>query len=179
MKQRRKNNHYFLLKVSARNTIRLPVKARNANATVILSRTLQDVLSGSERGMAVACANAQCALRENGNAFPHPVFMAEFTDNRAYIVDKLDKRGVPKSCVVYAHSEGKFQKQFDTKSKNQLAKMSGLEKRFILTPVTVHKTPGKSGTRSPLYGKKRSIAVNKGSIARALRAGLVLDPKAA
>jgi hypothetical protein len=173
-----KRKHYFLLKVSARKTIRLGVKARNATSSVILSRTLGDIASGTE-GMSITCANAECALRQNGEAFPHPVYLAEFTDNRAYIVDKLNKQGVPISCVVYAHKQGKFQKQFDTKGKRSLAKMSGAEGFFVLSPI------GKrTGSSKPQpnpggrYGTRKS-AISRGAIARAARAGIVLDARAA
>lgn len=180
MATKRKNLHYFLIKVSNRNTIRIGVKARNAAQPVVLSREMIDIMAGTE-GMAVTCANAQCALRQNGTAFPHSVYMAEFTDNRAYIVDKLNVRGEPSSCVVYSHNEGAFQKQFDTKGKNKLAKMSGVEKRFVLYPPAPRNAPGHGishgGTSGP-NGKARKTPMSKGAIARAERAGINLHPKA-
>jgi len=180
MTVRRKQMHYFLLKISAKKTIRLGVKARNATSNVILSRTLTDVMSGTE-GLSVTCANAECALRQNGEAFPHPVYLAEFTDNRAYIVDKLDKRGVPSSCVVYAHNQGKFQKQFDTKGKRQLAKMSGVEGMFVLSPIG-QRTGGADRTNSGGTQRghaKRKTEITRGAVARAMRAGINLRPEAA
>jgi hypothetical protein len=179
--KRTHRKHYFLLRVSAKKTIRLGVKARNATSSVILSRTLGDVAAGTE-GMSITCANAECALRQNGETFPHPVYLAEFTDNRAYIVDKLNKQGVPTSCVVYAHNQGKFQKQFDTKGKRSLAKMSGAEGFFVLSPIRQSRSPGKGvshgGTSGP-NGKARKTQINRGAIARAARAGIVLDARAA
>lgn len=176
---KRKNLHYFLLKVTGNQTIRLAVKARNASQPVTLSREMVDVMKGTE-GMAVTCANALCALRMNGAAFPHPVYLAEFTDNRAYVVDKLDKRGVPISCVVYAHGEGEFQKEFDTKTKQRLAKMSGVEKQFMLRPIGVRQGTAKQPHHSPGgTGTKRKTVMGKGAIARAMRAGITLNTKAA
>ncbi len=174
--------HYFLIKISPRNTIRLGVKVRDAKSPVALSRVMADIMAGTE-GLSVTCANAICALRLNGEAFPHPVYMAEFTDNRAYFVDKLDKRGTPISCVRYAHNEGAFQKSYDTKSKSRMAKMSGVEKTFVLSPPPpagngmARRGSTSSGTT---YAKRQAkkTAFSKGAIARAERAGIQLNPKA-
>ncbi len=172
--------HYFLIKISGKKTIRLGVKVRDAKSPVVISRTMADVMAGAE-GLSVTCANAVCALRQDGETIGHPVYMAEFTDNRAYLVDRLDRRGAPSSCVRYAHNEGKFQKQFDTKRKGMLAKMSGIEKHVVLSPppATIPKglgtSPyrGHSGTPGATRERKRQVLA-KGAIARALRAGINL-----
>lgn len=176
-KQTRKNMHYFTIRATGRKTIRIPCKARNASKPVMLSRTIQDALQGQE-GLAITCANAMCALREDGNAFPHKVFMAEFVDNRAYICDKLNKQNVPVSCVVYAHNQGSFQRQYDTKGKNAIAKMSGVEASFILYPPP----PRVGGSSGPGSGKqysdrKTKRPIRRGAIARAERAGINLTGK--
>lgn len=183
VKQTRKNMHYFLIDVGGRKPIRIGVKARNAVQKVVLSRNLSDVLKGKQKGLAITCANALCALRANGTAFPHDAFMAEFTDNRAYIVDKLDSRGVPKSCVVYTHEEGSFQKEFDTTPKGRLSKMSGVEKLFILSPPKPITPAGKgtshnrdhSGTPGATRARRKAV-LHKGAVARALRQGIELVP---
>jgi hypothetical protein len=171
------NKHYFTIPMTGKKSVRIGVRVIDAKSPVALSRTMQDVLAGSA-GLAVTCANAMCALRLNGDAFPHPVYMAEFTDNRAYIVSKLNKRGVPVQCYRYAHNQGAFQKQFDTKRKPQLAKMSGVEHTFILTPPPQQRRPrgqgvSHGGTSGP-NGKARKYPMNKGAVARAMRAGINL-----
>lgn len=178
---RRKNLHYLMLKVAENTIVKIPVKTRNATSTVTLNRSVADLQKGDE-GLAISCANAQCALRENSHAFPHPVFLAEFTDKRAYIVDKLDRRGVPMSCVVYHHDQGKFQKQYDTKKKNSLVKMSGVEKAFTLVPPYYSAAPGQgtskdrghSGTPGAERERKRRAAASRGATARARRAGITI-----
>lgn len=179
-KKIRPNLHYLMLKVAENTVVRIPVKARNATQSVKLSRSIIDLQKGDE-GMAISCANAQCALRENSHAFPHPVFLAEFTDKRAYICDKLDKMGVPSSVVVYAHEQGSFQKQYDTKKKNTLVKMSGVEKEFSLFPPPRGKGSGtghKGGPEKKSAADKRNERAAKlargprGAVARARRAGI-------
>lgn len=184
------NRHFLMLKVTADRVVRIPVKARNATSSVKLSPILLDLLRGDE-GMSISCRNAQCALRQNSHAFPHEVHLAEFTDKRAYIVDKLDKQGVPQSCVVYAHEQGSFQKEFDTKKKNSLQKMSGIEKPFTLFPPPQGKGSGRghtggkttSGTHRLKTREKKVLRGPRGAFARARRAGInipvPLQPKSA
>jgi hypothetical protein len=170
------NKHYFTVPMTGKEVVRIPVRVVDAKAPVTLSRTIKDVLNGTA-GMAVTCANAICALRLNGSVFPHPVYMVEFTDHRAYVVSKLNKSGVPVQCYRYAHNEGAFQKQYDTKGKNRLAKMSGVEKDFTLTPPPVQRrAPGHGvshgGTSGP-NGRNRKVMSRK-AVARAERAGINL-----
>lgn len=128
------HRHRMLLEVlEGQKPFEFWVKARRADQIVKINRKLVDIARG-KKGMAVTCANARCAMRENSHAFPHPVHMAEFTDRRAYIVDKLTKDGHPYSCVVYDHQQGEFQRAFDTKPKSQLVKMSGVEGTVSLYP---------------------------------------------
>ena len=175
-----KQLHYLLVKVSKNRTVRIGVKVRDAKSPVALDRTLADVMAGTE-GMAVTCANAQCAMRLNGAAFPHEAHLVEFTDNRAFVVDKLNRQGVPISCVRYAHNEGAFQKEFDTKGKQRLSKMSGVEKTFVLMPPPKRKSPGHGVSHGGTSGTPRNDRkhpLHKGAIARAERAGINLNPKA-
>lgn len=173
-----KQKHYFLLRISKKQTVRIGVPCSDAKSPVILKRSLADVLAGEE-GLAVTCANACCALREDGEAFPHDVFMASFTDNRAYIVDKLDKRGVPSHCVRYAHNDGAFQKAYDTKGKQRLSKMSGVEATIVLNVPPKRRASGTGvshgGTSGP-NGKAIKRELHGGDIARALRAGFNFVP---
>jgi hypothetical protein len=183
-----KHKHFFLVKISGDQTIRLGVRVRDAKTSVTLSRQLADLMAGTE-GLSVTCANAVCALRLNGKAFPHPIYMAEFTDRRAYFVDRLNKRGQPISCVRYAHEQGAFQKEFDEKGKQRLAKMSGIEKDFTLFPPPKKAPAGQgvthSQTRGNTYAQNRQKAIARaigrgtGAIARARRAGINLDIRGA
>lgn len=173
----RKNLHYFLLKVAENTVVKLPVRCSNAKSTVTLDRKLGDLLAGDE-GLAITCANAQCALRLAEKAFPHPVYLAEFTDKRAYIVDRLSPQGVPSHCVVYHHEQGNFQKEYDTKGKNRLAKMSGVEKTFRLIPPFFTAAPGHgtspdrdhSGSTGASRERKRHAKAKRGATARVIRA---------
>ena len=125
-KTKRKNLHYLTLRANRKQVITIPLKVSVAKQSVQLNRTIADIQRGQE-GLAITCANAECGLRLNGTAFPHPAYIIEFTDRRAYVVDKLNKAGTPVHCVVYEHGQGSFQKAYDTKGKNTLAKMSGAE----------------------------------------------------
>lgn len=179
-KSKRHNRHYFLLPVGGQK-IRIGVKCRDAKTSVLLHRKVEDVLRGTQ-GLAISCGNAQTALREC-DQFPHAVHFTSFTDTRAYIVDRLDARGVPASCIKYAHNQGDFQKQFDTKSKRTLAKMSGVEKTFILSPPPEPTAPGEgtsprrdhSGTPGWTRQKRNVL---RGDLARAIRAGVIDKPEA-
>src|SRR5262245_34053305 len=105
------NKHTMLLEVlEGQPPLRFKVKCRRATQKVVLSRKLVDIMR-AKRGMAVTCANARCAMREGESVFPHPAIMAEFTDRRAYIVDKVKQNGHPHSCVVYDHQQGEFQRE--------------------------------------------------------------------
>ena len=135
-KTKRKNLHYLTLRANRKQVITIPLKVSVAKQSVQLNRTIADIQRGQE-GLAITCANAECGLRLNGTAFPHPAYIIEFTDRRAYVVDKLNKAGTPVHCVVYEHGQGSFQKAYDTKGKNTLAKMSGAEATYRL-----RRTPG-------------------------------------
>lgn len=169
-KKRVRQKHYFLLRITKQQMVRIGVPVSDAKETVTLNRTVANVLAGTE-GMSISCANADCALKSG--AFPHPVYMAAFSDNRAFVVDKLDKRGVPSHCVRYAHNEGEFQKEYDPKGKQRLAKTSGVEKAFVLTPPPKRRAAGTGvshgGTSGPNGRAKRREL--QGEVARALRAG--------
>jgi hypothetical protein len=175
-KKTRTNRHYFLIKVTGQTPLRFSVKVKEAKTGVTLTRRMADILAGTE-GMAVTCANAQCALREGTQAFPHPVYMAEFTDRRAYFVDKLNRYGEPVSCVRYSHHEGAFQKLYDERGKSRMAHMSGAETGFKLYPMKAVTPRGKgtskgrdhSGTTRAQREDKRQ-GMGQGAIARAKRA---------
>ena len=111
MAKRARKKHYFFIKVSGKKAVRIGVNVSDAKTPVMLTRTVADILRGTE-GMAVTCANAECALRQTGS-FPHPAHFVSFTDNRAYVVDKIDREGRLKHAIRYAHNEGAFQKKFD------------------------------------------------------------------
>ena len=102
--------------------------------------------------------------------------------HKAY-VDKLNKAGTPVHCVVYEHGQGSFQKAYDTKGKNTLAKMSGAEATFSMWPPKpgVPKGEGTNRRGSTTTGTTRSEArkkalsrQRKGAIARAERSGIML-----
>jgi hypothetical protein len=181
-KTKRKNLHYLTLRANRKQVITIPLRASLAKQSVQLSRTVADIQKGQE-GLAITCANAECGLRLNGTAFPHPAYIIEFTDRRAYVVDRLNKAGTPTHCVVYEHGQGDFQKAFDTKGKNALMKMSGVEATFSLWPPRPGVSPGKGTNRSgsTTSGTPRAVRASrakeksrKGAIARAERAGIML-----
>jgi hypothetical protein len=181
-KTKRKNLHYLTLRANRKQVITIPLKVSVAKQSVQLNRTIADIQRGQE-GLAITCANAECGLRLNGTAFPHPAYIIEFTDRRAYVVDKLNKAGTPVHCVVYEHGQGSFQKAYDTKGKNTLAKMSGAEATFSMWPPKpgVPKGEGTNRRGSTTTGTTRSEArkkalsrQRKGAIARAERSGIML-----
>jgi hypothetical protein len=181
-KTNRKNLHYLTLRANRKQVITIPLRASLAKQSVQLNRTVADIKRGQE-GLAITCANAECGLRMNGTAFPHPAYIIEFTDKRAYVVDKLNKAGTPTHCVVYEHNQGSFQKAFDTKTKSALMKMSKAEATFSLWPPKLGAPPGRgtnrrgsttSGTPGAVRVRRAKAKSRKGAIARAERAGIML-----
>lgn len=169
--------------------IRVPMRYRDSTVDVDLTVNEIDTINGVP-GHAAECAGSQCALRLR-DLFPHPVFFAEFTDTRAYIVDKM-KDGLPVSCVRYPLANDvatrNLTKCFDRAggktavlSMVALAKKMGLSGhpiRLLATPkyIAQKKQSGRVGVdhnqaadtpRSPL----KATPLPKGSYARAVRTG--------
>src|SRR5262245_19067216 len=105
----------------------LKIPMSDATSEVELHREVIDLKNGI-RGTAVECMNAQCGLRL-ARAFSHPVFLVEFTDTRAFVVDKLNRQGMPVHCVRYYHHEGDEQREFDKKGGKQKLVRSGKAKK--------------------------------------------------
>lgn len=178
--------------IAGQPPVMIPVKVRRGEHKLEFNRIFADVIKAN-RGSAVTCANAKCVLREAAKVVPHPVYAVEFTDRRAYLVDKLRKDGLYHSCVVYDHYEGEFQRTFDTKPKGQLMKMSGVERKVTLYPPS-RNLPGEGGRegRKPRLGRKNAAketrvgrvgskkkVVHKGGLARMERAGINVQLKQA
>jgi hypothetical protein len=84
--------------------IEWPTPYSDGKHTVTIHRTRGDIKAG-QPGIAVACADMKCAMR-NKNAFPHPVYFAEFGEHFCYIVDRWSKRqNKPLHCLRYRHND--------------------------------------------------------------------------
>lgn len=153
--------------------VKFSIPMSDAWLPVDLTREERDAFNGKP-GYAVECMNAQCGLREAGK-FPHAVHLIEFTDSRAFVVDKVSKSGQPLHCIRYTHSNGDEQKEFDKPGGKKKLIATGLVERILrLLPPT-------DGTRHRPHGGRRPGAgpvpgskhPRKGSFARALRRGLM------
>lgn len=178
MKQakRRKYRHLFRIGGFGSNqTINLAVPCSDAKATVRLSRSEADVIQGKP-GVALACANAKCAMGSNG-VFPHRVYLAEFTHSCAFIVDRIDRQGQPAHCIRYRHDDGSWIKKFDVPGgKIKLIRSGDAERNITLSPPQKHSyRPGRPSGES---NGSRSKTLPHGAARRAVEAGWVIAPKA-
>ena len=163
-----KNKVYITLPGTGKKQVKVPVKAKPLRRGLSFFRSRDDVLHGIQ-GECATCANAVSASR-NGLAE-----LVQFTDGRAYLVDKFDKHGVPTECTVGEHDQGKFQREFDT-DKKALLKSDRCEGIVKIRPLNMgrHKN---NAARKPAKRYATPTAVQKkrerGAAARAQRAGIV------
>ncbi len=154
---------------------RFVVACSPATRTVILKREAADVLQ-SKQGTTVACTDSNCAARVGEAVFGHPVFLAEFTKISAYIVDKLDRNGMPKHCVWYNHNDGSTIDLNDhIASRAELLKKVDLDKSVVLQPPRdrvgqVNSGPHAQAPRHAPTARRKSVA--HGALRRAREAGL-------
>lgn len=173
MKQkRRKYRHTFRFSAPHGKTFNVCVPMRSAKTTVKMTRTERDVIAGKP-GIAVACANFECVMRLGETIFPHPVYFAEFTKTRCYIVTALDKDGQPKRCICYSHDDGEWIERFDRPGGKLALIRSGASER----EVTLHPPPNQDLYRpGRARGKNdgtRSKAMPRGANKRAIDAGWI------
>ena len=161
---------YLTLPGTGNKRIRVPVKAKPLKREISFYRSRVDVEQGIQ-GECGTCANAIGGVR-NGLCE-----LAQFTDSRVYLVDKLDKQGVPRECYIGEHDQGRFQREFDTNKKGLLKSQEceGIVKIRPFDP-TRHRNTALNRPTGPKNGpsatqKKRE----RGAAARAQRAGIVFQ----
>lgn len=146
-----------------------------ATHVVKLTREAMDVLQ-SKQGTTVGCTNSNCAARVGEAVFGHPVFLAEFTKTSAYIVDRLDRYGMPKHCIWYKHNDGETIDLNDhIVSRTELLKRINLGKAVVLRPPAnrVGQKPSAPHAQAPRHAQTaRRNPVAHGAIRRAKEAGL-------
>jgi hypothetical protein len=81
------------------------VECDRAKKDVVMLRSDHDALTAT-KGSTIACMNANCAMRQ-ASLFPHPVYLVAFTRGACYVVDRINKGGVPIHAVAYEHSNSK------------------------------------------------------------------------
>lgn len=163
-----KNKVYITLPGTGKKQVKVPVKAKPLKRELSFFRSRDDVSHGVQ-GECATCANAVSASR-NGLAE-----LVQFTDSRAYLVDKFDKHGVPTECSIGEHDQGNFQREFD-KNKKALMKSDKCEGIVKIRPLSMnrHRNNAVSKPTGPHAApsstqKKRE----RGAAARAQRAGIV------
>ena len=149
-----------------------PAKARipmsDAKTDVMLHRLPVDARNGIPR-MGVECMNAQCGLRE-AEKFPHPVFLMEFSDTRAFAVDRLNAQGMPAHCVRYYHHQMDEQREFDKPGgKRRLLATGLIEKDIHLLAPTKSTRHIPNPDPQSRNEKGRKTGLRRGSLARWLR----------
>jgi hypothetical protein len=163
-----KHKVYITLPGTGNKMVRVPVKARPLTRELVFHRSRADVQHGIQ-GECATCANAISSVR-NGLCE-----LAQFTDSRAYLVDKLDKNGTPVSCLVGVHDQGDFQRKFD-KNKKALLRADECEGIVKIKPLDVMRHRNRAANK-PTGPKNGPTAAQKkrerGAAARAQRAGIV------
>jgi hypothetical protein len=166
-KMRRKPRHRLsFYQPGLKTPVHKMIPMSDAEWPVTLDREEIDVYEGVP-GSAVRCANSQCANRLE-SAFPHPVYLVEFTDTRAFVVDRVSKRtGEPVHCIRYYHHEGDEQREFDMPGgKERMIRERRVRKTFNLLAPTAsiqHRAnpnprPRVEGERVKRTGPKLSLA---------------------
>lgn len=163
-----KRKVYLTLPGTGAKRVRVPIKAKPLKRQLEFYRNRADVEQGIQ-GECGTCANAIGAVR-NGLAL-----LAQFTDARVILVDKINKMGVPTEGFVGVHRQGDFQKKFD-KNKKALLRSDECEGIVKIQPFDERRgrrqqSPGASAKRNPSSAtqKKRE----RGAAARAQRAGII------
>lgn len=153
-------------------TINISVPCSDAKGEVRMTRTKAAVLRGKP-GIAVTCANAQCAMDSEG-VFPHPCYLAEFTRSKAYIVDRLNARGQPSHCVRYRHDDAAWIDKFDKPGgKNKLLKSGEVERTIRLYPPA-HRGSQAGSRPSRRDGSRTNKPLPGGAARRAINAGWIV-----
>jgi hypothetical protein len=146
----------------------VPIKAKPLKRQLEFIRNRADVEQGIQ-GECGTCANAIGAVR-NGLAL-----LAQFTDSRVILVDKINKMGVPTEGFIGVHRQGNFQRKFD-KNKKALLRSEECEGIVKIEPFDEKRgrrrsSPGASAKRGPSTAVQQKR--ERGAAARAQRAGIV------
>lgn len=169
--KRRRYRHLFRFGgFGGHQTVNISVPCSDAKSFVRLSRTEADVIRGKP-GVALACANAQCAM-DNKGLFPHPVYLAEFTRSSAYIVDRLNRQGQPTHCVRYRHDDGGWIGKFDVPGGKARLIRSGEAERTVTLSVP-SKNKYRAGRPQGNQDGSRSKTMPHGATRRAIEAGWI------
>lgn len=177
MKERqRKYRHIFRMGgFGGGQTVNIAVPCVDAKSTVRITRTEANVIHG-KAGIAVACANAECAM-ESPKAFPHKVYMAEFTKSKAYIVDRLDRNGQPARCIRYRHDDEQWIGKFDKPGGKRKLILSGdVERVVTLSPPAQRNKPSVAGRPKGKSDGSRTSKMGYGATKRAIEAGWIVAP---
>jgi len=87
---------YWCKVIDAKQDVFIPLKAEHVRKSI--------KLNGS--GNTQTCTMAICA-KANEDCFPHVVEgTIDWFYTRAFVVAQVDRNGIPKTCYVYAHSDG-------------------------------------------------------------------------
>lgn len=167
-----KNKVYITLPGTGKKQVKIPVKAKPLRRKLSFHRTRDDVVHGVQ-GECASCANAIGASR-SGLAE-----VVQFTDSRAYLVDRFDKHGVPTECTVGEHDQGNFQREFDT-NKRALLRSDMCEGMVSIRPLSLGRHQNKSPNKptGPKAGPtSRQVKRERGAAARAQRAGIIYIPR--
>lgn len=162
------NKVYITLPGTGGKQVRIPVKAKALKRELSFHRSREDVEHGVQ-GECATCANAVGSVRAG------LAKLAQFTDSRAYLVDKFNARGVPTECYVGVHEQGEFQRKFD-KNKKALLKADECEGIVKIRPLDVNRHRNNAERKpSARYAAKTAIQKKRerGAAARAQRAGIV------
>jgi hypothetical protein len=156
------------------------VKVSEAKYPVIMNGEVFHALRGYP-GVTVGCGLSNIAIdKKNAKAFPHPVFLAAFTKRTALIVDKLKKNGMPDHAVLYEHHYGRITDRNDDGTLKKLVqeKPKLMQRSFTLYPRRKQtqdwtETAGQNRTPPDPSASRAKAFVHRGSLARAVKAGLI------
>lgn len=158
---------YITLPGTGKVRVKVPVKAKPLARNLTFARTMAHVREGLA-GECATCANAIAAQAAGLGR------LVQFTDSRAYLVDKFNSKGVPTECWVGHHDQGAFQREFDTHKKRLLRsdRAEGAVTIYKFQPrksrAGEKKPSGPSGTPGGTRVKR-----DRGAAARAGRAGII------
>lgn len=161
----------FFIKVpgTGKTFLRVPIKVKPAKKGARFYRTINHCKAGIQ-GECATCANSEAAVDAGLGV------LAQFTDSRACIVDKLDKRGTPIEGTLYEHRQSSFQKRFDT-DKGALLRSEEAEGWVTLSPISPsHHNRAPNKPRGPRENEDKSGSkMSKGAMARAKRSGVTIE----
>lgn len=129
-------------------------------------------------GVTVGCALSNVASdAANVKAFPHPVKLVSITKSTAYVVDKVNKAGIPSHAVRYGHNYGRITDCNDQRTLNALVKESPetMERPFTLYPPRARRIkPRATPVKGAFVRKVSGVAfVPRGALARAVKSGVI------